>query len=253
MPEGTLEVELLQAHELKDVETFGKSDPYALLSCGLQKQRSRTIHEGGSNPVWNQSFLFEIPDGISELDIALYDQERHGKDEAMGTLAIPLTKVYTERQVPPAKHKVQLPDGKFRGELELRLKFFPKVHHGNLEVHLLQGHGLISADAWDKSDPYAVIFCDKQVQKSRVIENGGSDPTWDQTLVFDLHSDITEICVKLFDKDTFTADEPLGISTIPLHKVFAVGHMPASSYKVLGKLGQLQGEIIVGLKFVPKV
>jgi hypothetical protein len=35
--------------------------------------------------VWNQSFLFELPDGVPDLVLAIFDAERHGKDEAMGT------------------------------------------------------------------------------------------------------------------------------------------------------------------------
>eukprot|EP00250_Pteridium_aquilinum_P015054 c22349_g1_i1 orf=271-1032(+) len=253
MPEGTVEVELIKAHDLKDVESFGKSDPYAFLECGHVKHRSRTVHDGGSNPVWNQSFLFEIPDGVPELSIHLYDSERHGKDEAMGVTIIPLAPVYVQRQIAPTKYKVQLPNGSFHGELELRLKFFPKVHHGALDLHLLKGHGLLSADVLDKSDPYALVTCHKQTLKSRVIEDGGADPQWDQTLVFSIDSEVTEVLIKLFDRDTFTADDPLGTAIVPLHKAFAEGYVPPTAYKVLGKQGQPQGEVTVGLKYTPKL
>jgi Ca2+-dependent lipid-binding protein len=42
--------------------------------------------DGGSNPVWNESFLFEIPHGPHEVDIAVYDQEKHGQDDLMGSV-----------------------------------------------------------------------------------------------------------------------------------------------------------------------
>ncbi|MCO5593753.1 hypothetical protein L7F22_047770 [Adiantum nelumboides] len=253
MPEGTVEVELIQAHDLKDVEAFGKSDPYCLLSCGHVKHRSRPIHDGGSSPIWNQSFLFEIPDGVPELSIQLLDLERHGRDEAMGIAIIPLAQVYAQRQIAPAKYKVQLPNGHFHGDIEVRLKFFPKVHHGALDLHLVKGHGLLSADVLDKSDPYAIITCHKQNLKSRVKQDGGSDPHWDQTFVFTIDSEVTEVMIKLFDQDTFTADDPLGTAIIPLHKAFAEGFVPPTEYKVLGRMGQPQGEVTVGLKFTPKL
>ncbi|KAH7439325.1 hypothetical protein KP509_04G056100 [Ceratopteris richardii] len=253
MPEGTVEVELIQGHDLKDVETFGKSDPYCLLSCGPVKHRSRTIHDGGSDPVWNQSFLFEIPDGVPELSVSVYDSERNGRDESMGVTVIPLAPLYMNRQIEPTKYKVQLPNGHFHGELVLRLKFFPKVHHGQLTLHLVKGHNLLDADVFDKSDPYAIITCHKQKLKSRVIENGGSNPNWDQTFAFTIDSEVTEVLIKLFDRDTFTADDLLGTAIVPLHKVFAEGYVPPMDYKVLGKQGQPQGEVTVGLKYVPKI
>ncbi|KAH7289210.1 hypothetical protein KP509_31G063700 [Ceratopteris richardii] len=101
------------------------------------------------------------------------------------------------RQIEPTKYKVQFPNGHFHGELVLRLKFFPKVHHGQLTLHLVKGHNLLDADVFDKSDPYAIITCHKQKLKSRVIENGGSNPNWDQTFAFTIDSEITEVLIKL--------------------------------------------------------
>lgn len=251
MPEGTVEVELIKAHDLKDVEFFGKSDPYATITIGSQKHRSRTIHDGGGNPAWNQSFLLEIPDGPHELDIAIYDEERHGSDEAMGSVNIQLPKLFVEKHIPASKYKVQRPDGKFQGELEVGLKFFPKVHHGALELHLLEAHGLLDTDTFGKSDPYAIIYCHKEFQKSIVI-NGTSDPVWNQKFVFNVNNEVTEILIKLFDKDDFVADDPLGTVVVPLTKAFTDGHLPPMRYKVLGAKGQPQGEVSLALKFTPK-
>lgn len=248
-----MEIELIKGHDLKDVEVFGRSDPYAVLSIAEQKQRSKTIHDGGKSPVWNESFLFEIPDGPHELEIAVFDQEKHGGDEAMGTVTIPLGKVFVERQIPTSKFKVQRPSGKLDGELELGLKFFPKVHHGVLEIHLIEAHGLIDTDIFaGKSDPYAVVYCHKDHQKSHVIEGTQGDPRWDETFSFQVDSDVTEALIKLFDKDDLKADDPLGNVVLPLHKVFSRGHVPPTKYKVLGSKGQPQGEVSVGLKFSPK-
>ena len=40
---------------------------------------------------------------------------------------------------------------------------------------------------------------------------------------------------------------------MPLAKVFAEGFVPPCDYQVLGKKGQPQGTVRVGLKFIPKV
>ena len=44
------------------------------------------LQDGGSNPVWNESFLFEIPNGPTQLDIIVYDEEKHGSDDVMGSV-----------------------------------------------------------------------------------------------------------------------------------------------------------------------
>ncbi|KAI5060477.1 hypothetical protein GOP47_0024897 [Adiantum capillus-veneris] len=87
--------------------------PYAALSIGGQKQKSKTIHDGGKRPV-------------------------------------------------------QRPNGKFEGELEVGLKFFPKVHHGVLDVHLIEAHCLLDSDSFGKSDPYAAIYCHQEIQRSHI-------------------------------------------------------------------------------------
>ncbi|KAH7446716.1 hypothetical protein KP509_01G070400 [Ceratopteris richardii] len=248
MPEGTVEVELIKAHDLKDVEFFGKSDPYATLTIGGIKHRSKTIQDGGKSPVWNENFLFEIPHGPQELAIHIFDQEKHGSDEAMGSVSIPLIELFAVKQIAPCGYKVQKPNGKFEGEVEVGLKFFPKVHHGVLEVHLIEAHGLLDSDTFGKSDPYAVVWCHKEILKSRVIEKT-VNPVWDEFFRFNVNSDVNEVLIKLFDKDDLRSDDPLGNVVVPLHLVFTDGEVPPTKYKVLGPKGQPQGEVSIALKF----
>ena len=90
-----------------------------------------------------------------------------------------------------------------------------------------------------KSDPYAVIVCHKELQKSKVIERmcilcqgnlklldsvcytifqisfvlltaGTLNPIWDEHFIFNIDSEVTDILIKLFDKDDLRADDPLG-------------------------------------------
>ncbi|KAH7416162.1 hypothetical protein KP509_14G078200 [Ceratopteris richardii] len=248
MPEGHLEVELLKATGLKDVEAFGKSDPYAVLTCGsAPKQQSKVLPDAGSNPVWNETLLVEIhSDNPPELLISLFDKETKGKDEPMGTVRVPLANAYSQKKVPPTKYKVQLANGKFHGELEVRLKFYPKkAYKGTLTVKLLEGRDLVSAD-------FAMLKCDSQQHKSKVMKNAGANPVWNETFVFETSGNATNLEVALFDKDTFSKDDPLGDVTIPLLKAFIKGEVAPMPYQVLGKAGQPQGNIVVGLSFTSK-
>ena len=43
-----------------------------------------------------------------------------------------------------------------------------------------------STDWFKKMDPYVVVRIGKQVKKSRTHKNGGKEPSWTDTLEFDL-------------------------------------------------------------------
>ncbi|KAH7426106.1 hypothetical protein KP509_11G085100 [Ceratopteris richardii] len=173
------------------MEAFRKSDPYAVLTCGAR-----------SNPVWTETLL-----------------EKKGKDELMGTVRVPQANiVYSQKQVPPTKYKVELANRNFHGELEVHLKFYPKKSYkGTLNVKLLEGHDLISVAAADKIiDPYAMLKCDSQQHKITIMKNAGASLVWNETFVFKICGNASNLEVALFDKDTFSKDDPLGNVTIPL-------------------------------------
>jgi Ca2+-dependent lipid-binding protein len=63
MEAGRLTIILERAENLKDVEIFGKQDPFCLLQVGNSPaQRSKTHWDGGKSPVWNQTFTFDVTD-----------------------------------------------------------------------------------------------------------------------------------------------------------------------------------------------
>ena len=45
---------------LQDAELFGKMDPYAILKVGGQVSRTGTASSGGTSPVWNETFSFNV-------------------------------------------------------------------------------------------------------------------------------------------------------------------------------------------------
>jgi hypothetical protein len=50
------------------------------------------------------------------------------------------------------------------------------------------------------------------------VPDAGSDPIWDENFTFQIDSEVTEITIKLFDKDTFSADDPLGTAMYVNHE-----------------------------------
>ena len=74
-PKGLLHVYLMSATNLRNVDTMGKSDPYAKLSIGDQTQTSAVV-PSNLNPVWNSDFEFICYEPEREtLRLGLYDAD----------------------------------------------------------------------------------------------------------------------------------------------------------------------------------
>eukprot|EP00249_Psilotum_nudum_P004198 c17742_g2_i1 orf=571-993(+) len=123
---------------------------------------------------------------------------------------------------------------------------------GTLELLLLEGHGLKITDFFGKSDPYAIVSCKGQEQKSSTIERGGADPKWNQSFFFTIDEEVSEVTIKVFDADKFSADDAIGTATIPLANIFHEYEKPVTSYEVVRSSGNACGELKVGLKFTPE-
>ncbi|XP_074590518.1 elicitor-responsive protein 3-like [Curcuma longa] len=121
---------------------------------------------------------------------------------------------------------------------------------GTLHVLLVSAKGLDNADFLGNMDPYAVLICRSQEQKSSIASGAGNEPEWNETFVFTVSDSTTDLTIKLFDKDTFSSDDFVGEAKILLDTVFAEGNLPPTVYNVV-KDQEYRGEIKVGFTFTP--
>ncbi|TXG62813.1 hypothetical protein EZV62_009807 [Acer yangbiense] len=123
---------------------------------------------------------------------------------------------------------------------------------GKLEVLLVGCKGLENTDFLAVNmSPYIVLTCRTQEQKSSVASGQGSEPEWNETFVFSVTGDVSDLSLKLMDKDTFSADDFVGEANISLESVFTEGSLPPTVYNVV-KDQEYCGEIKVGLTFTPE-
>jgi len=89
-PVGKLELKVCRGERLKDMELVGKMDPYCTLQCGGEKFKTKVLKKAGTNPVWNQNFIFNL-DGKTEpiLHVMVMDSDLIS-DDCIGRLDIPL-------------------------------------------------------------------------------------------------------------------------------------------------------------------
>lgn len=78
-----LTVHVVEARELRPMDVDGTSDPYVILQ--IEDQRIETTFKKSTlNPVWNESFTFEIIHGGEPLLIEVMDKDTFGDDDSEG-------------------------------------------------------------------------------------------------------------------------------------------------------------------------
>ncbi|CAF2536933.1 unnamed protein product [Rotaria sp. Silwood2] len=95
MPEGTLEVFVVEGRELKDKDIVGQNDAYIEIYTDKKyKQRTKTI-SNTNNPVWNERFTFNVHKGDDSIHFDVYDADVVGKD-AIGHCKVKLKHVFDD-------------------------------------------------------------------------------------------------------------------------------------------------------------
>jgi Ca2+-dependent lipid-binding protein len=88
--EGKLHVDLIKAKNLMKTDLTGKSDPYAVLKFGKQKEKTNTI-KNTLEPQWDFSTDFKVPDGAADkLLVEVFDSDKLSKDKSLGKVELDL-------------------------------------------------------------------------------------------------------------------------------------------------------------------
>ena len=85
-----LTVHVVEARDLIPMDMDGTSDPYVILRIEDQ-QIETTFKKSTLNPVWNESFTFEISQGTLPLYIEVMDKDTFGDDDSEGVYQLYLT------------------------------------------------------------------------------------------------------------------------------------------------------------------
>nr|CAB3486212.1 unnamed protein product [Digitaria exilis] len=87
-------------------------DPYVILTCRTQEQKSSVAKGAGSEPEWNETFIFTVSDDTPQLHLKIMDSDITADD--------------FEGSLPPTVHPV-VKEEKYCGEIKLALTFTPEV------------------------------------------------------------------------------------------------------------------------------
>ncbi|MQL05536.1 hypothetical protein EI015_26035, partial [Escherichia coli] len=96
----TLELNIVSAKDIKDVNLFSKMHVYVVVSLSgdpLQPQKSKSpVHrDGGTNPTWNFPVKFTVNESLAHqnrlsLEIKLFSDRTVAGDTLIGTVYVPL-------------------------------------------------------------------------------------------------------------------------------------------------------------------
>ncbi len=83
---GKLTIKVVKGDLYRDVETFGKMDPYVTILYLGEKFKTKIMNSAGKEPVWNDSFDINLKSMGDELQFYVKDNDVVGATEIGSTL-----------------------------------------------------------------------------------------------------------------------------------------------------------------------
>ncbi|KAK8952314.1 putative ADP-ribosylation factor GTPase-activating protein AGD11 [Platanthera zijinensis] len=115
---------------------------------------------------------------------------------------------------------------------------------GLLRVRVLRGVDLAVRDL-KSSDPYVVLQMGKQKLRTRVIKKS-LNPEWNEELTLSVEDPTLPIKLKVYDRDRFSFDDPMGDAEFDIHPFFlAVKTMMNSSPPPASSSSGLVGSVVI--------
>jgi Ca2+-dependent lipid-binding protein len=97
-PIGVMRLHFMNARDLRNLETLGKSDPYVrVLLSGIEKGRTVTF-QNNLNPDWDEVLYVPVHSAREKLALEVMDQETLNADRSLGLLEIPLSEYVTQAE-----------------------------------------------------------------------------------------------------------------------------------------------------------
>lgn len=137
MPIGVMRIHFQNARDLRNVETVGKSDPYArILLSGIEKGKTVTF-QNNLNPDWDEVIYVPMRSKREKLILEIMDQENLGKDRSLGQVEVAAADYIHEAEngeyeVHDQKRQLSEPlrlngRGSPKGKLNFTIAFYPTL------------------------------------------------------------------------------------------------------------------------------
>jgi Ca2+-dependent lipid-binding protein len=194
-PENIIFIKPLNAKLQRDTESFGKMDPYCVITMGSNKLQTKVAEDGGKAPVWNDVLSFKR---INEDKIIIEVWEKDGvSDDIIGTGSLVISQIINKKVKINETVKIEFKN-KPAGTVSLEIdatKYNPDYKDGMKEsvvkvktqkITIKPTGATLTRDTetFGKMDPYCSINMGSQNQRTQVHKDGGKNPVWKESLVF---------------------------------------------------------------------
>lgn len=133
----SLEVTVMSAKDLHNVNVIHKMDPYVIVSLSNNhKQRTHVHKNGGTSPRWVKLLAFPVDEARTDLLILVFEimtEKTHGDDKEVGRVEVPIAELLEKQgdgKPESMSYSVSLPSGKTQGVLEFNYKFGEELPGG---------------------------------------------------------------------------------------------------------------------------
>jgi len=227
---GTVKLTLHKAKDLKDVESFGKQDPYVKLNFGEEKAKSKVHQDGGKNPSWEQNFSLSIAESDAVLHLEVWDDNTF-KDSFIGQVDIPRASLLRQKAAVwyTVFNKGKKSDEK-RGQVLLAAEFFPgqteeaqdddadapeaaapaegeAAAGKTFKFTIHKAKKLPVVDKMGAQDPYVRCKALSQEHTTAVKTDAGTEPVWEESFTLEQMTETTAILVDIWDKENIGKDK----------------------------------------------
>ena len=103
---GKVKLHLIRGRDLQKMDTFRKSDPYAVVKY-KDVEFKTDVEKNTLEPEWDKSIIIDAIPDYDSIEIMLFDWERIGKDEAMGNLSLNISELISDTQGEPKWYSLQ--------------------------------------------------------------------------------------------------------------------------------------------------
>ena len=253
---GTIIIHLISCNNLiasdiiQEEKGTGTSDPYVVMSTGLNKCESKHIFNC-LDPVFDETFELEW-DGISPLYCQLWDDDVNSFDDPLGDILVDLEKFLKRPESTIRIWKKALENIK-HGTITMDISFKPRWNPiGKLSMKYISCRDLENKDGMNGiSDPYIVFKCGPNRIHTNVLMNT-LNPVFDGVYDMDWDGKVPMI-VEIWDSDCNNTDDILG--EIIIHVEHYNFHNGKRVLKVvdrkLTKVGW--GRVTMDIQFYPSI
>lgn len=122
MERSVLNVTVIEAKSIRLMDYDSQSDLYVLVECAGQTSQTKHL-EGVLNPIWDETFQFEIYNGKEEIKISIMDKKLMKQDTIVGVLYLPLISLQDQVKVEDwfELESPYVGEGKSNGRVRLQL------------------------------------------------------------------------------------------------------------------------------------